>query len=186
MGKERRGDAASAMSADCATDMSASDSDFGASSDNNSTTQSGSPRKTLAGNTLGVTLDGQRVFVVPPLLDPLDCLFYRWYSLPSLVAWVGILCSLFLVVRHPDRPLFILAAAVFWRLCCNLGIGAILNLESKENALMLWMDSVRERGVASRLNAVVGRVLSSVVRDRRDLLNDRSLPASLPARVAFR
>jgi phospholipid N-methyltransferase len=134
---------------------------------------------------LGVTLNGLRVFALPELHSQLECLFLRWYSIPSLVAWTGFATSLGVAWTFPRQPGLILVVAVFWRLCQNVGLGLLLKRQSDEGALTSWVTSLREKPFSQENEAVSMMLRSSMVGDF-DVLNDHTLPPSYPAWVVLR
>jgi phospholipid N-methyltransferase len=134
---------------------------------------------------LGVTLNGLRVFALPELHSQLECLFLRWYSIPSLVAWAGFATSLGVAWQFPRQPGLILVVAVFWRVCQNVGLGLLLKRQSDEGALTSWVTSLREKPF-SQENEAVSMMLRSSMAGDFDVLNDHTLPPSYPAWVVLR
>ncbi|GBG27905.1 Phosphatidylethanolamine N-methyltransferase [Hondaea fermentalgiana] len=134
---------------------------------------------------VGITLDGQRVFDVPATHSLSHSLFRKWYTLPSLLAYLGFLTSIFCTVVWANQPFIILVVACMWRLMYNGGVGWLLRKESKENFLTQWITRVRRRPFSPE-NTFWSGVLRSTMPNDREVINNARLPPSFAAWVAFR
>ena len=143
---------------------------------------------------MGITLDGQNAFRIPELFSFTTSLLYKWYSLSSIFTWLGMLGSGCLFYYFPHREHLMVLNAIFWRLCCNVGLGLLLNRQSHDSTLTKWIGAIKMRKPASMTwwrrfeRSTVGALVKGATTNGEDfdVLGDRSVPAAFSAWVALR
>jgi len=140
---------------------------------------------------MGITLDGQRVFRVPRLVSFTTQLTTKCFSLTSLATWLGMIMSAMILYHFPHRQDLMLLNAVGWRLCCNLLLGFLLNLQSVASTLTQWVEKTKAQKTSApwrrRLEKwMVGALVQDATESGEDVLSDRTVPAAFSAWVALR
>ena len=131
----------------------------------------------------GVTLDGRMRFKVPDTPDTLQALA-QWYSIPTLLTIACFALSLYAAL--PQHPVgYIVALAVFWRLAYDLGLGIMLDQQSKTQWMTKWVESVQKRP-GSFIHRALSSVIDTTMGTGHNSLSDPKLPPEYSAWIVAR
>lgn len=131
----------------------------------------------------GVTLDGRHRFRVPDTPTTLEALM-KWYTLPSLITISCFALSLYAAL--PQHPTWmIVSLAVFWRLAYDVGLGVMLDQQSKNAFLTRWVQSVQNKP-NSAVHSALSSVIDTTMGSGHNSLADPLLPPEYSAWILAR
>lgn len=130
----------------------------------------------------GVTLDDSFRFKVPAPPNTLRALAY-----PSLPTIATVACFAFSTwAALPQNPSwYIVALCIFWRLGYDLGLGLILDYQSKTEFITTWVTAVQQ-AEGSVMHKFLSWLIDSTLGEGHNSLTNSKLPPAYSAWMVFR